>query len=133
AMEYFSATRYPTIAFICSLMKAMKSHYALNIDLDNDDLILNSNVPNYDSESENSTESSDLSDIKIQTDIYNSLFEYWDNPLKICHLATLLDPWLKKMTFASKEVCNDTINECWHQLQLIDIQIDKVYEIQMMN
>ena len=48
--------------------------------------------------------------------IYNSLFEYWDRPSKICLLATLLDPRLKEMSFASDEIRNDTIRECREQL-----------------
>ena len=48
--------------------------------------------------------------------IYNSLFEYWDCPSKICLLTTLLNLWLKEMSFASDEIHNDTIHECWEQL-----------------
>ncbi|CAG8681477.1 15699_t:CDS:2 [Acaulospora morrowiae] len=66
---------------------------------------------------ENQLESDPESIIKeIQTIIYNSLFEYWDRPSKICLLATLLDPRLKEMSFASDEIRNDTIRECREQL-----------------
>ncbi|CAG8677787.1 7863_t:CDS:2, partial [Cetraspora pellucida] len=64
----------------------------------------------------------DLTIKKIQTDIYNSLFEYWDNLSKICLLATLLDLWLKEMVFTDSEVHNDTICEYQYQLRLTDVQ-----------
>ncbi|CAG8811995.1 3376_t:CDS:2, partial [Racocetra persica] len=124
--EYFSAARYPTIAFIFPLIEMMKYHYALNIDINDDSRINNEEVANFDSESESSSESSeinlDLTIKKIQTDIYNSLFEYWDNLSKICLLATLLDPRLKEIVFTGSEVCNDTIRECRYQLRLTDVQ-----------
>ena len=63
---------------------------------------------------------------EIQTTIYNSLFEYWDRPSKICLLATLLDPRLKEMVFANDEIRNDTIHECRQQLhQLIQLPTEE--------
>ncbi|CAG8642829.1 18648_t:CDS:2, partial [Acaulospora morrowiae] len=144
ASEYFSAGRYPTIAFIHPLMEPMKFHYAQSANFDENGYE-NEEVYNFDSESEDSSENdlvvatesqpntqslnnqenqleSDSKSIikEIQTIIYNSLFEYWNCPSKICLLATLLDPLLKEMSFASDKICNDTIHECQKQLyQLI--------------
>ncbi|CAG8583569.1 9893_t:CDS:2 [Acaulospora morrowiae] len=122
----------------------MKFHYAQSTNFDENGYE-NEEVSNFDSESEDSSENelvvatesqpntqsldnqenqleSDPESIikEIQTIIYNSLFEYWDHPLKICLLTILLNPQLKKMSFASDEIRNDTIRECRKQLhQLI--------------
>ncbi|CAG8748372.1 24812_t:CDS:2, partial [Gigaspora margarita] len=60
----------------------------------------------------------------IENIIYNSLFEYWDCPLQICLLATLLDPWLKEMSFANTKTYNNTINKRRLQIhQLMNMQL----------
>ncbi|CAG8498676.1 16909_t:CDS:2 [Racocetra fulgida] len=125
--------RYPTLSFIHPLMEVIKFKYAPNLDEDNYDNDKGfQEAFNFDSESDLSEEENDISvniqenrsennpEIivkKIQIIIYNSLFEYWDYPSQICLLATLLDPRLRKMTFANDDVHNHTIEECHSQLR----------------
>ncbi|CAG8720695.1 1547_t:CDS:2, partial [Dentiscutata erythropus] len=106
---------------------AMKFKYAPSFDKDTYDNNKNfQEISNFDSESEeennvffNIQESQfDPKTIikEIKNIIYNSLFEYWDYMSQICLLSTLLDPQLRKMTFASDDVCNYTIEKYRFQL-----------------
>ncbi|CAG8768604.1 6941_t:CDS:2, partial [Gigaspora margarita] len=98
-------------------MEAMKVHYAKNIDpneydYNNEDDENEGNI-SLDTQENQSEDDIELIVKDVENIIYNSLFEYWDRPLQICLLATLLDP----------ETRNNIINECRLQLhQLMNIQ-----------
>ncbi|CAG8604173.1 8052_t:CDS:2, partial [Scutellospora calospora] len=101
---------YPTIAFIFLLITAIKYHYALDADI-NDNLEINNE------KSKNLSESSNLSDCEEN---------YWNNLSNICLLSILLDLQLKEIAFTSNEIHNDTICEYLYQLQLLDIQVFEI-------
>ncbi|CAG8831236.1 16671_t:CDS:2, partial [Gigaspora margarita] len=90
-------------------------------------------VSNFDSESENSTESSDFSDQEnsiVMHSRYNTRLQ--ESQLDI--LETSFDSTIKKIRtdiynlLSNEETRNNIIAECRYQLQLIDIQIDEIYK-----
>ncbi|CAG8697545.1 10136_t:CDS:2 [Cetraspora pellucida] len=116
ATEYFSAERYCIIVYIHLLMKAIKVYYAKNIDpneYDYNNAEGLQKTSNYDLESD-SSDNKNESNISFDTQENQSENdpELIDYPSQICLLVTLLDPWLKEMTFANEETRNNTINEC---------------------
>ncbi|CAG8569237.1 26038_t:CDS:2 [Dentiscutata erythropus] len=99
-----SGSYYTTLSIIYSLIEALKFIFAK--------FEISSNTPNNEQESsdDNSDDSenntSDLTNDSFQNThliksmwhiIYNSLFDYWNKPLMVGLLATLLDPQLKTL------------------------------------
>ena len=56
--------------------------------------------------------------------IYNSLFTYWNEPIMIGLLTSLLDPRLKALSTWSEDIQNDAKAELKHQFkELIDLNL----------
>ena len=51
--------------------------------------------------------------------IYNSLFAYWNEPIMIGLLASLLDPQLKTLSNWDEEIHNNAKTELMHQFKKI--------------
>ncbi|PKC04349.1 hypothetical protein RhiirA5_379448, partial [Rhizophagus irregularis] len=139
----------------------LKFKYAENDEVNDDDLELEQDAPNF--QHEESDEESDLSDsdeednpeldtpeqsmthhhqtrskaaaastiqpaqdiLKIMKQtIYNSLFVYWNEPIMIGLLASLLDPRLKTLSNWDEETRNKAKTELMHQFkELIDLNL----------
>ncbi|GBC14992.2 zinc finger BED domain-containing protein 1-like [Rhizophagus irregularis DAOM 181602=DAOM 197198] len=161
ATTYFSGTSYATLSIIYPLIQVLKFKYAENDEVNDDDLELEQDAPNF--QHEESDEESDLSDsdeednpeldtpeqsmthhhqtrskaaaastiqpaqdiLKIMKQtIYNSLFVYWNEPIMIGLLASLLDPRLKTLSNWDEETRNKAKTELMHQFkELIDLNL----------